>query len=148
MNPNMMKTYKSLLIITLLAIVPFYSFGGNFSISTENNIIKKPRPGQKVTAGYINLTANEDVKIINIESKMIGRIETHSMIMDGEIMKMRKITPSLKKNKMYKFQPGGNHLMLFDIKRELKQGEDINLIFTFELKNKKLLSKSILFKIK
>ncbi len=148
MNLNTMKTYKSLLITILLSLLPFYSFGDNFSISTDNNIITKPRPGQKVTAGYINLTANQNVKIINIESKIIGRIETHSMIMDGEIMKMRKMTPSLKKNKMYKFQPGGNHLMLFDIKRELKQGEDINLTFTFELKNKKLLSKSILFKIK
>ena len=148
MNLNMMKTYKSLLITILISLLPFYSFGDNFSISTDNNIIAKLRPGQKVTAGYINITANQNVKIINIESKMIGRIETHSMIMDGEIMKMRKITPSLKRNKMYKFEPGGNHLMLFDIKRELKQGEDINLIFTFELKNKKLFSESILFKIK
>ena len=144
----MMKTFKSILITILLTLLSCYSFSANFSISTENNIIAKLRPGQKVTAGYINITTNQDVKIINIESKMIGRIETHSMIMDGEIMKMRKITPSLKRNKMYKFEPGGNHLMLFDIKRELKQGEDINLIFTFELKNKKLLSKSILFKIK
>ena len=148
MNLNMMKTYKSLLITILISLLPFYSFGDNFSISTDNNIIAKLRPGQKVTAGYINITANQNVKIINIESKMIGRIETHSMIMDGEIMKMRKITPSLKRNKMYKFEPGGNHLMLFDIKRDLKQGEDINLIFTFELKNKKLFSESILFKIK
>ncbi len=144
----MMKTYKSILITILLTLLSCYSFSANFSISTENNIIAKLRPGQKVTAGYINITTNQDVKIINIESKMIGRIETHSMIMDGEIMKMRKITPSLKRNKMYKFEPGGNHLMLFDIKRELKQGEDINLIFTFELKNKKLFSESILFKIK
>ena len=144
----MMKTFKSILITILLTLLSCYSFSANFSISTENNIIAKLRPGQKVTAGYINITTNQDVKIINIESKMIGRIETHSMIMDGEIMKMRKITPSLKRNKMYKFEPGGNHLMLFDIKRELKQGEDINLIFTFELKNKKLFSESILFKIK
>jgi len=144
----MMKTFKSILITILLTLLSCYSFSANFSISTENNIIAKLRPGQKVTAGYINITTNQDVKIINIESKMIGRIETHSMIMDGEIMKMRKITPSLKRNKMYKFEPGGNHLMLFDIKRDLKQGEDINLIFTFELKNKKLFSESILFKIK
>ncbi|MAS00078.1 MAG: hypothetical protein CMH24_01730 [Nitrosomonadales bacterium] len=144
----MMKIYKLLLVATLLTILSFNSFSDNFSISFENNIIAKLRPGQKVTAGYINLTASEDAKIINIESKIIGRIETHSMIMDGEIMKMRKITPTLKKNKIYKFQPGGNHLMLFDIKKELKQGDNIDLLFTFELKNKELLSKSINFTIK
>jgi len=143
-----MKTYNSLLTFILLIIVSFSSYGTEFSISTQNNLISKLRPGQKVTAGYLNIIANKDAKIIMIESKMIGRIETHSMIMDGEIMKMRKITPELKKNINYEFKPGGNHLMLFDIKRELKVNDDINLLFTFELKNKEILSKSILFKVK
>ena len=143
-----MKTYNSLLTFILLIIVSFSSYGTEFSISTQNNLISKLRPGQKVTAGYLNIIANKDAKIIMIESKMIGRIETHSMIMDGEVMKMRKITPELKKNINYEFKPGGNHLMLFDIKRELKVNDDINLLFTFELKNKEILSKSNLFKIK
>ena len=143
-----MKTYNSLLTFILLIIVSFSSYGTEFSISTQNNLISKLRPGQKVTAGYLNIIANKDAKIIMIESKMIGRIETHSMIMDGEVMKMRKITPELKKNINYEFKPGGNHLMFFDIKRELKVNDDINLLFTFELKNKEILSKSILFKVK
>ena len=63
-------------------------------------------------------------------------------------MKMRRITPKLLKNKKFTFKPGGKHLMLFDIKRDLKIGDDINLLFTFQLKNKKLLSKSIKFKVK
>jgi len=144
----MMKIYNSLLTFILLTILSFSSYGTEFSISTQNNLISKLRPGQKVTAGYLNIIANKDAKIIMIESKMIGRIETHSMIMDGEVMKMRKITPELKKNINYEFKPGGNHLMFFDIKRELKVNDDINLLFTFELKNKEILSKSILFKVK
>ena len=144
----MMKIYNSLLTFILLIILSFSSYGTEFSISTENNLISKPRPGQKVTVGYLNIVANKDAKIIMIKSKMIGRIETHSMIIDGEIMKMRKITPELKKNINYEFKPGGNHLMLFDIKRELKANDNINLLFTFELKNKEILSKSILFKVK
>jgi len=144
----MMKIYNSLLTFILLIILSFSSYGTEFSISTENNLISKPRPGQKVTVGYLNIVANKDAKIIMIKSKMIGRIETHSMIMDGEIMKMRKITPELKKNINYEFKPGGNHLMLFDIKREFRANDNIDLLFTFELKNKEILSKSILFKIK
>ena len=67
MNLHTMKTYKSLLITILLSLLPFYSFVDNFSISTDNNIIAKLRPGQKVTAGYINITANQNVKIINLK---------------------------------------------------------------------------------
>ena len=97
----------------------------------------------------MDITVSKDAKIIKIEAEMNWIvIEAHSMIMDGEIMKMRKITPELIKNKTFKFMPGGNHLMLFGIDRELKAGDDISLLFTFQLKNKKMFTKSIEFKIK
>jgi hypothetical protein len=143
-----MKAYKSLIFFVLFALFTFPLYGEEFSLSTENNIISKLRPGQKVTAGFLDLTVSQDAVIIKIEAKMIGRIEAHSMIMDDEIMKMRKITPELIKNKKYKFEPGGKHLMLFDIERKLEVGDGINLLFTFQLKNKKILTKSIPFNIK
>ena len=144
----MMKNYNYLIVTLLIALFPFFSYGEEFSISTKNNLISELRPGQKVTAGFMNIAVSEDATIIKIEAEMIGRIEAHSMIMDGEIMKMRKITLELEKYKHYQFKPGGSHLMLFDIKRELKAGDNIKLLFTFEIKNKKILSKSILFDIK
>ena len=143
----MMKTFNSLVFL-IIFLFPFFVYGEEFSISTKNNLILELRPGQKVTAGFMDITVSENVNIIKIESKLIGNIEAHSMIMDGEIMKMRKILPQLVKNKKYKFKPGGNHLMFFDIERSLNVGDNINLKFTFQLKNKKLLQKSIQFKVK
>ena len=144
----MMKIFNTLMFFILSSSFPILTYGEEFFILNENTIISELRPGATITAGFMDITANKDVNIIKIEAKMIGRIEAHSMIMDGEIMKMRKIIPMLIKNKEYKFKPGGNHLMLFDVKRELKVGEDINLLFTFKLKNKEILSKSIQFKVK
>ena len=144
----MMKTYNSLVFFILFSLFPLFLYGEEFSISNENSIVSELRPGQKISAGYLDITTSEDVKIIKIEADRIDRIEAHSMIMDGEIMKMRKITPELIKNKTFKFMPGGNHLMLFGIDRELKAGDDISLLFTFQLKNKKMFTKSIEFKIK
>ena len=148
MGPNMMKTYNYLIFFLLFSLFSISLYAEEFFVSNKNNIISELRPGQKVTAGFMDITANKDAKIIKIQAKMIGRIEAHSMIMDGEIMKMRKITPELIKNKKYKFEPGGKHLMLFDIERKLEVGDGINLLFTFQLKNKKILTKSILFNIK
>jgi periplasmic copper chaperone A len=144
----MMKTYNSLLIFFIFSLFPIFTYGQEFSVLNENNIILELRAGQNITAGFMDITPNKDAKIIKIESKMIGRIEVHSMIMDGEVMKMRKITPTLVKNKKYKLKPGGNHLMLFDVKKTLKAEDNINLLFTFQLKNNKILSKSIQFKVK
>ena len=148
MGPNMMKTYNYLIFFLLFSLFSISLYAEEFFVSNKNNIISELRPGQKVTAGFMDITANKDAKIIKIQAKMIGRIEAHSMIMDGEIMKMRKITPELIKNKKYKFEPGGKHLMLFDIERKLEVGDGINLLFTFQLKNKKILTKSIPFNIK
>ena len=144
----MMKTYNYLIFFILFSLFSISLYAAEFFVSNENNIISELRPGQKVTAGFMDITVSKDAKIIKIQAKMVGRIEAHSMLMDGEIMKMRKITPELIKNKKYKFKPGGNHLMLFDVKRELKAGDGIDLLFTFQLKNKKVLTKSIQFKIK
>ena len=93
----MMKTFNSLVFL-IIFLFPFFVYGEEFSISTKNNLILELRPGQKVTAGFMDITVSENVNIIKIESKLIGNIEAHSMIMDGEIMKMRKIKPELKKN--------------------------------------------------
>ena len=144
---NSMKIFNSLVFTILFSLISFHAFGVEFSISTENNFISKLRPGQKVTAGYMSIIPSDDATIIKIEGKMIGRVEAHSMIMDGEIMKMRKILPELLKNKKYQFKPGGNHLMLFDVERDLKKGDDVDFLFTFQLKNKKVISKSIQFKV-
>jgi len=143
-----MKIFNSLVATIIFSLFSFHAFGVEFSISADNNFISKLRPGQKVTAGYMSIIPSDDATIIKIEAKMIGRIEAHSMIIDGEVMKMRKILPELFKDKKYEFKSGGNHLMLFDVERDLKGGDDINLLFTFQLKNKKIFSKYIQFKVK
>ena len=142
-----MKTSNYLIFYIVFSLFPLFSYGEEFSVANEDSLISELRPGQKITVGFMDITANEDAKIINIKAKMIGRIEAHSMTMDGEIMKMRKITPELVKNKKYELKPGGNHLMLFDINRELKTGGNVDLLFTFQVKNK-IITKSIRFKIK
>jgi len=144
---NLMKIFNSLIATILFSLVSSQAFAVEFSISAESNFISMLRPGQKITAGYMNIIPSEDATIIKIEAKMIGRIEAHSMIMDGEIMKMRKILPELLKNKKYQFKSGGDHLMLFDVERDLKKGDDVDFLFTFQLKNKKVISKSIQFKV-
>jgi len=144
---NSMKIFNPLVSTILFSLISFYAFGSEFSISADNTFISKLRPGHNLTVGYMNIVPSDNATIIKIEAKKIGRIEAHSMIMDGEIMKMRKILPELLKNKKYQFKSGGNHLMLFDVERDLKEGDDVDFVFTFQLKNKKIISKSIQFKV-
>ncbi len=50
------------------------------------------------------------------------------MTMDGGVMKMRPVKAvELPANQRVSLKPGGYHVMLFDIKRELKAGERVPL---------------------
>ena len=53
------------------------------------------------------------------------------MSMDGGVMKMRPLAEiELPASRTVSLKPGGNHIMLIDIKRELKVGERVPLKLT------------------
>jgi copper(I)-binding protein len=55
------------------------------------------------------------------------------MTMDGGMMKMRPLEKlELPANKTVNLKPGGYHVMLIDIKRELKAGERVPLTLTLQ----------------
>ena len=59
---------------------------------------------------------------------MAGRAELHEMAMDGQTMRMRRVESiALPAGKMVNLASGGYHVMLFDLKRQLKEGESVAL---------------------
>ena len=54
--------------------------------------------------------------------------------MDGGVMKMRPLDKGLviDPGKAVKLAPGGNHLMLLDLKSQLKQGDKVPVTLQFE----------------
>jgi copper(I)-binding protein len=57
--------------------------------------------------------------------------------MENGVMKMRMMdTLPIVAGKPYKLAPGGFHLMLFDLKKPLNIGEQVNFVLIFQSKNK------------
>ena len=51
----------------------------------------------------------------------------------GEVMRMQKIdSASIPAHGMTEFVPGGNHVMLFDLKQPLKAGDSFPMTLQFE----------------
>src|SRR5207253_6604775 len=80
--------------------------------------------GAKVAGGYLtveNKGATAD-RLVSGSGDIAGRVEIHEMAMDGGVMTMRPLDKGLviDPGKMVKFAPGGNHLMLMDLKTPLK----------------------------
>ena len=92
--------------------------------------------GAKVAGAYLtveNKGAAPD-RLIGGSGDVAGRVEIHEMAMDGGVMKMRPHEKGLviEPGKTVKFAPGGNHIMLMDLKTQLKQGDKVPLTLQFE----------------
>lgn len=95
--------------------------------------IKSTAPGQPVAAAYMTLTATEDVKVIGSSSSVASSVEIHEMRMTGNIMRMRQLKElQLKAGKSEILAPGGYHLMLQDIKHQIKAGEVVPIVLIIQ----------------
>jgi hypothetical protein len=106
------------------------------TVSIENTWVRATAPGQDVGAAYMTLSSKQDVTLIRIESDATKSVEIHSMSMQNGVMKMRMLeTLPIKAGKPYKLEPGGFHLMLFDLKKPLAAGQYVNFELTFKSGN-------------
>lgn len=105
-------------------------------VSIQEAWVRPTNPGQDVGSAYMTLTSAKDVALVKVESDAADSVEIHSMTMQNGVMKMRMLdTLPLAAGKPYKLEPGGFHLMLFDLKKPLTTGEQVNFVLHFETKN-------------
>jgi copper(I)-binding protein len=106
------------------------------SVSIENAWVRPTNPGQDVGAAYMTFNSKQDVTLIRATSDVTASVEIHSMSMQNGVMKMRMLENlPIKAGKPYKLEPGGFHLMLFDLKKPLTAGQYINFELTFKSGN-------------
>ena len=84
------------------------------ALSLSEACIRLPPPGHDRTPAYLTLTATAPVTLVAAESPLAERVEFHTMVRDGDLMRMRELpTVSLEAREIRRFAPGGDDLMLF-----------------------------------
>jgi len=101
-------------------------------------------PGQKVAGVYLKIRSPRDASVVAVKSDAATSAEIHSMSNDGGVMKMRKLDAlALPADQTVQLKPGGNHIMLLDIKRQLKPGEKVPVILVVQERGKKKVKVSV-----
>ncbi len=92
--------------------------------------------GSTIGAAYVEISGLASAigdKLIGASSPMAGRVEVHTHLTEDGVMKMRKVeSVAVLAGQTLKLAPGGEHLMLFDLKAPLKEGEIMPLTLKFE----------------
>jgi len=92
--------------------------------------------GAKIGGGYLTIenkgTASD--RLIGAAGDIADKIEVHEMAMKDGVMTMRPLDKGLtiEPGKTVKLAPGGYHMMMFDLKSPLKQGDKVPVTLEFE----------------
>jgi len=93
---------------------------------------------QKASGAFMHITSAQGGKLLSVSSPVAGVAEIHEMAMQGDTMRMRAVPAlELPAGKAVELKPGGYHLMLMDLKQQLKAGETVPLTLVVEGKDGK-----------
>lgn len=95
--------------------------------------IRIPMPGQPVTAAYfvVEGTGTAD-RLIAASSPLAGRVELHTNVHSGGSSKMVQVDGyDVPADGNLVLEPGGHHLMIFDLARELQPGDKVPFTLEF-----------------
>ena len=92
--------------------------------------------GAKIGGGYLTIENRGSApdRLIGASADIAAKVQVHEMTMKDGVMTMRPLEKgvTIEPGKTVKLAPGGDHLMLFDLKSPLKQGEKLPVTLEFE----------------
>ena len=94
---------------------------------------------QKASGLFARITSAQGGRLVSASSPVAGVIEIHEMAMSGDVMKMRALPNGLDlpAGKAVELKPGGYHVMLMDLKQQLKAGDTVPVTLVIEGADKK-----------
>ena len=123
---------------TLLMSLALVALSSTAQVTVSEPWVRATVPQQKATGAFMKLQSAQDAKLVSAKSAVAGVVEVHEMAMDAGVMKMRAVDGlALPMGKAVDLKPGGYHVMLMDLKSQLKDGDVVPLTLTFETKDGK-----------
>jgi copper(I)-binding protein len=109
------------------------AFGAHAQTSVKDAWVRGTVANQKTSGMYAQIVSAGGGKLVSAASPLAGVVEIHEMAMDGNVMKMRAVPAvELPAGKVVELKPGGHHVMLMELKQELKAGDSVPVTLVVE----------------
>ncbi|MDR7094962.1 copper chaperone PCu(A)C [Hydrogenophaga laconesensis] len=127
---------KTLLISSLLALSASAWAQAPASVDVKDAWVRATVAQQKATGAFMQLTAKADVRVVEVRSPVAGIAQIHEMALDKDVMRMREVKGlALPAGRTVELKPGGYHVMLMDLKGQVKAGDVVPVTLVFEGKD-------------
>ena len=123
---------------TLAMLATLLALNAQAQTTVKDPWVRGTVANQKATGMFAQLVSANGGKLVSAASPVAGVVEIHEMAMDGSVMKMRAVSAiELPAGKPVDLKPGGYHVMLMDLKKDLKPGDTVPVTLVVEGADKK-----------
>ena len=135
---NLFERLGSSLIATLALILPLAANvaadGVADKITVNDPYVRAVPPVVKTSAAFMQFQNNDAAEqvLVSASTPAAATVELHMHTMDEGVMRMRQIADvRLPPKETVSLQPGGLHIMLFDLAAPLNPGDRVPITLTF-----------------
>lgn len=120
------------LILATLALSPLAQ--AKMDIMAHHAYARATPPNAATSAVFAEImNRGENARyIVSASTDAAGKVELHDVLKEGDVMKMRQVERiEIPAKGSVELKPGSLHIMLFDLKKTLVEGEEIDVQITF-----------------
>lgn len=125
---------RSILLLASTIALLFGSFASASDVMIHHPYARATPPNAPTSAVFLQLhnTENRERNLVSASTPAAGKVELHTHVMDGDVMKMRQVdTISVPAMGATELKPGGLHIMLFQLQQDFKEGGEIEVTLNF-----------------
>jgi periplasmic copper chaperone A len=109
------------------------AFTAQAQVTARDPWVRATVPAQKTTGAFMTLTSSEDLKVVGASSPAAAKVELHASMSMGGVMQMHALDSiALPAGKAVELKPGGMHVMLIGLARQMKEGEKVPIVLAIE----------------
>jgi copper(I)-binding protein len=126
---------RCLLLVATLALPAAAVAQGSGPLRIEQPYARATAPTARAGGAYMTIVNSGGTadRLVRAESAVAARAELHTVIKDGDVMRMREVPGiDVPANGKAMLAPGGLHVMLMELKAPLKAGTTASLTLVFE----------------
>lgn len=114
------------------------SAGALAQVQVDEPWVRATVPAQKASGAYMRLSTKEDARLVSVQTPVAGIAELHQMELVNNVMRMSAVKGiDIPAGKGAELKPGGYHVMLLELKQQLKEGDTVPITLVIEGKDKK-----------
>ena len=119
----MNRIVRASLLSTLVSAV--FILPAHAQVTVKDPWVRATVSAQMATGAFMHITSAQDARLVEARSPVAGVVEVHEMSMDKDA------------GKSVELKPGGYHIMLMDLKQQMKEGDTVPVTLVVEGKDKK-----------